>query len=90
MQGLLENEYLGEVFAVGEVRSISGYQAIQGNYQISPNINSKWRNMLVLLAMAVGYRLLVYVLLRFGLNKNASARLLFCHRKINTTSTSSR
>lgn len=59
----MENEYLGEVFAVGEVRSISGYQAIRGDYQISPDTNSKWRNVLVLLAMAFGYRLLVHVLL---------------------------
>lgn len=85
LQGLLENEYLGEVFAVGEVRSISGYQAIQGNYQISPDTNSKWRNMLVLLAMAFGYRLLVYVLLRFGLNKNVSGCLLLSHKKNNSS-----
>lgn len=81
----MENEYLGEVFAVGEVRSISGYQAIRGDYQISPDTNSKWRNMLVLLAMAFGYRLLVYVLLRFGLNKNVSGRLLLCHKKNNSS-----
>ncbi|AEC08075.1 ABC transporter G family member 3 [Arabidopsis thaliana] len=85
IEGLLENEYLGEVFAVGEVRSISGYQAIQGNYQISPDTNAKWRNMLVLLAMAFGYRLLVYVLLRFGLNKNVSGRLLLSHKKNNSS-----
>ncbi|CAN7051228.1 unnamed protein product, partial [Brassica rapa subsp. trilocularis] len=86
IEGLLENEYLGEVFAVGEVRSISGYEAIRGDYQISPDTSSKWRNMLVLLAMAFGYRLIVYVLLRFGLNKNVSARLLLCHRKNNSSS----
>lgn len=86
LQGLLENEYLGEVFAVGEVRSISGYQAIRGDYQISPDTNSKWRNMLVLLAMAFGYRLLVYVLLRFGLSKNVSGRLLLCQRKNSSSS----
>ena len=85
LQGLLENEYLGEVFAVGEVRSISGYEGIRGDYQISPDTSSKWRNMLVLLAMAFGYRLIVYVLLRFGLNKNVSARLLLCHRKNNSS-----
>ncbi|KAF3581848.1 hypothetical protein DY000_02034582 [Brassica cretica] len=84
IQGLLENEYIGEVFAVGEVRSISGYEAIGGYYQIAADANSKWRNMLVLLAMAFGYRLIVYVLLRFGLNKNVSGRLLLCHRKNNS------
>ncbi|RID66543.1 hypothetical protein BRARA_D01676 [Brassica rapa] len=72
IQGLLENEYIGEVFAVGEVRSISGYEAIGGYYLIAADANSKWRNMLVLLAMAFSYRLIVYVLLRFGLNKNVS------------------
>lgn len=72
LQGLLENEYIGEVFAVGEVRSISGYEAIGGYYLIAADANSKWRNMLVLLAMAFSYRLIVYVLLRFGLNKNVS------------------
>ena len=80
----MENEYIGEVFAVGEVRSISGYEAIGGYYQIAADANSKWRNMLVLLAMAFGYRLIVYVLLRFGLNKNVSGRLLLCHRKNNS------
>ncbi|CAI8592412.1 unnamed protein product [Vicia faba] len=30
IQGLLENEYLGTSFAVGQVRSISGFQALQG------------------------------------------------------------
>ncbi|GAU47230.1 hypothetical protein TSUD_107660 [Trifolium subterraneum] len=29
IQGLLENEYLGNSFAVGQVRSISGFQALQ-------------------------------------------------------------
>ncbi|KAG2308435.1 hypothetical protein Bca52824_028183 [Brassica carinata] len=79
IQGLLENEYLGEVFAIGEVRSTSGYEAVGGDYQISPGTHSKWRNMLVLLAMAFGYRLIVYVLLP---NKNVG-RLLLCHRKNN-------
>ncbi|CAN8320305.1 unnamed protein product [Cochlearia groenlandica] len=85
IQGILENEYLGEVFAVGEVRSISGYEAIRGDYEISQDTNSKWKNMLVLLAMAFVYRLVVYVLLRFSLTKNVYGRLMICHRKNNSS-----
>ncbi|KAG4972252.1 hypothetical protein JHK84_038329 [Glycine max] len=56
IQGLLENEYLGTSFAVGQVRTISGFQALQNVYNISPDTNSKWKNLLVLFLMAIGYR----------------------------------
>lgn len=83
-QGLLENEYIGTSFAVGQVRSISGYQALRSAYDISPNSNSKWGNLLVLFLMAVGYRILVFVLLRFRVRKNVSAcRFFQCNQNTN-------
>ncbi|XP_072988932.1 ABC transporter G family member 3 [Typha latifolia] len=69
IQGLLENEYIGTSFAVGQVRAISGVQAVRGSYQISSSTNSKWANLLVLFLMAVGYRILLFVLLRFSIRK---------------------
>ncbi|CAM8892298.1 unnamed protein product [Rhodiola kirilowii] len=65
IQGILENEYIGTSFAVGQVRSITGLEAIRSAYDISPNSNSKWDNLLVLILMAVAYRFLVFLLLRF-------------------------
>ncbi|XP_011004785.1 PREDICTED: ABC transporter G family member 3-like [Populus euphratica] len=77
IQGLLENEYLETSFAVGEVRSISGLQALHSAYDISPDSNSKWENLLVLFLMAIGYRILVFVVLHFCVGKNESI-LKFC------------
>ncbi|XP_020592933.1 ABC transporter G family member 3 isoform X2 [Phalaenopsis equestris] len=65
VQGLLENEFIGTSFAVGEVRAISGLQAVGGSYQISASRNAKWKNLLVLFVMAIGYRILMFLLLRF-------------------------
>ncbi|MBA0582672.1 hypothetical protein Gorai_024807, partial [Gossypium raimondii] len=45
IQGLLENEYLGTNFAVGQVRTISGFQALHSAYDISQSSNSKWENL---------------------------------------------
>ncbi|KAL6516694.1 ATP-binding cassette sub- G member 3 [Orobanche gracilis] len=42
IQGLLENEYMGASFPVGEERSISGYGAVESAYDISADSNSKW------------------------------------------------
>ncbi|XP_022752896.1 ABC transporter G family member 3-like isoform X2 [Durio zibethinus] len=85
IQGLLENEYLGTNFAVGQVRTISGFQALHSAYDISPSSNSKWENILVLFLMAVGYRILVFVLLHFRVRKNVSLRRLCqCHRNSTT------
>ncbi|GLT65812.1 hypothetical protein SLA2020_382200 [Shorea laevis] len=67
IQGLLENEYLGTSFAVGQVRTISGFQALRSAYDISSDNNSKWENLLILFLMVVGYRILVFVLLHFRL-----------------------
>ncbi|GLU11865.1 hypothetical protein SLE2022_285850 [Rubroshorea leprosula] len=72
IQGLLENEYLGTSFAVGQVRTISGFQALDDAYAISPDSNSKWENLLVLFLMAVGYRVLLFILLHFHVRKNIS------------------
>ncbi|KAK6936085.1 ABC transporter-like, ATP-binding domain [Dillenia turbinata] len=83
IQGMLENEYLGTSFAVGQVRSISGFQAVRSTYDISEDSNSKWENLLVLFLMAVGYRILAFALLYFRVGKNISLNGLF-HRKQNT------
>ncbi|GJN40411.1 hypothetical protein PR202_gb29619 [Eleusine coracana subsp. coracana] len=68
--GLLENEYVGTSFAVGQIRTIPGVQAVRGSYDISSSSNAKWVNLLVLLLMAIGYRILLYVLLRFNVRKH--------------------
>lgn len=80
---MLENEYIGTSFAVGQVRTISGYQALQSAYEVSPNSNSKWENLLVLLLMAVGYRILVFILLQFRVRRSTSI-VRFFRRKKNT------
>lgn len=81
LQGLLENEYLGSSFAVGEVRNITGYQALHSAYEISSNTHAKWKNLLVLFLMVVAYRIIVFVLLRFRVGKFMSLRKGFrCNR----------
>ncbi|KAL6223195.1 hypothetical protein ACLB2K_006584 [Fragaria x ananassa] len=84
IQGLLENEYLGTSFAVGQVRTISGYQALRSAYDTSMDSNSKWENLLVLFLMAVGYRILVFVLLYFRVGKKEFLYKIFkCHGDTN-------
>ncbi|KAM7496798.1 hypothetical protein LguiA_021212 [Lonicera macranthoides] len=86
IQGLLENEYIGETFAVGQVRSITGFQALRNIYDSSPNRNSKWENLLWLLLMAFGYRVLVFVLLQICFKKNLSVRrILPCNQETSST-----
>ncbi|XP_055834747.1 ABC transporter G family member 3-like [Solanum dulcamara] len=81
IQGLLENEYIETSFAVGQVRTISGNQALQNVYDISADSNSKWKNLLVLFLMAVAYRVLVFVLLKFYVRKNLSVpKLILCNQ----------
>jgi len=80
-QGLLENEYLGTNFAVGQVREISGYQAVSSAYEISASNNAKWNNLLVLFLMAVGYRVLVFILLSFRVGTSLCRCKIFrCNR----------
>lgn len=84
IQGLLENEYIGTSFAVGQVRTISGYQALSSTYHISPDNNAKWENLLVLFLMAVGYRILVLVLLYFRVGgKKYIRKILKCNQDRN-------
>lgn len=71
VQGLVENEYIGASFAVGAIRTIPGVQAVRGSYDISSSTNAKWVNLLVLLLMAIGYRVLLYMLLRLNVRKHA-------------------
>ncbi|CAN1833106.1 ABC transporter G family member 3 [Linum perenne] len=80
IHGLLENEYLVTTFAVGQVRSISGYQAIQSTFDISADSSAKWKNLLVLLIMVVVYRFLVFFALHFRVGKNESI-LKFCRSR---------
>lgn len=83
LQGLLENEYIGTAFAVGEVRTISGVQAVRGSYNISSSPNAKWANLLVLFSMAVGYRILLFTLLRFNVREHVT-RCKFCWLRMYT------
>lgn len=79
----MENEYIGASFAVG-VRSISGYQAVHDAYNISSEAKSKWENLLILFLMAVGYRILVFVLLHiFVRSKFSACRIFQCNKDIN-------
>ncbi|XP_031483320.1 ABC transporter G family member 3 [Nymphaea colorata] len=64
VQGLLENEYSGTSFAVGQVRTIPSVQALRGSYPISSSLNAKWENLLFLFLMAVAYRIILFILLR--------------------------
>lgn len=73
----MENEYLGTSFAVGQVRTISGFQALRSAYDISPHSNSKWENLLVLFLMVVGYRIFVFVLLHFCVGKKKLVLKIF-------------
>jgi len=70
-QGLVENEYVGTSFAVGQIRTIPGVQAVRGSYDISSSGNAKWVNLLVLLLMAIGYRIVLYLLLQLDVRKHA-------------------
>lgn len=84
IQGLLENEYIGSSYAVGQVRTISGYQALRNVYDISTNSSSKWENLLVLFLMCAGYRILVFALLQFCVRKKFPGRRFFqCNRETN-------
>ncbi|KAJ6792570.1 ABC transporter G family member 3 [Iris pallida] len=73
IQGLLENEYIGTSFAVGQVRAIPGVQAVRGSYGISSSRNAKWENLLALSLMASGYYILLLVLLYFRVRKNIAS-----------------
>lgn len=80
----MENEYLGASFALGQVRSISGYLAVKNVYDISSKNKSKWENLLILFLMAVGYRVLVFVLLQIFVRKKLPSRRFFhCNKDTN-------
>nr|KAJ0198817.1 hypothetical protein LSAT_V11C600315920 [Lactuca sativa] len=84
IQGILENEYSGVSFAVGEMRTVSGYQALENVYDVSPNEHSKWKNLYILSFMAICYRVLVFLLLHICVKKNVSLfRFVCCKMKIN-------
>jgi hypothetical protein len=67
---LVENEYVGTSFAVGATRTIPGVQAVRGSYYISSLTGAKWVNLLVLLLMAVVYRVVLYALLRLDVRRH--------------------
>lgn len=66
IEGLLENEYIGLSFPVGQIGLLSGGQALRDSYNISTTRNSKWLNLLVLAVIAVGYRFILFLSLRMG------------------------
>ncbi|KAF3322108.1 ABC transporter G family member 3 [Carex littledalei] len=84
VQGLLENEYVGTSFAVGEIRSIPGVMAVRGSYDISASENHKWYHLLILLVMAIGYRILLLALLCFNVRRCAIKCDLCWFRKNST------
>jgi len=69
LQGLLENEYIGTSFAVGQVRAIPGVLAVRGSYDISYSRNAKWDNLMLLFLMAFGYHILLFALLRLHVRR---------------------
>ncbi|GLJ55915.1 hypothetical protein SUGI_1200450 [Cryptomeria japonica] len=66
IEGLLENEYVGVSFAVGQIGSISGEKALRDSYDISSSRNAKWINLLILVIIALGYRLILFLSLYMG------------------------
>eukprot|EP01018_Ginkgo_biloba_P012552 Gb_28881 [translate_table: standard] len=66
IEGLLENEYIGVSFPVGQVRSITGEQALRDSYNISSSRNAKWWNLFILVVIAVGYRFILFISLQVG------------------------
>ncbi|XP_076909382.1 ABC transporter G family member 3-like [Bidens hawaiensis] len=84
IQGILENEYDGILFTTGQVRTVSGYEALHNVYDMPQNEHSKWKNLMILSLMALGYRVLVFLLLHIRVKKTFSIfGLLYCKRKIN-------
>ncbi|KAK9057797.1 hypothetical protein SSX86_022635 [Deinandra increscens subsp. villosa] len=84
IQGILENEYSGISFTVGDVRAVSGYEALQNVYDVSPNDHSKWKHLMILSLMALGYRVLVFLLLQIRVKeKSYFFGFLHCKGKIN-------
>lgn len=79
IEGLLENEYTGTSFAVGQVISIPGDQAIRDSYRISSSKNAKWLNLLILAVIAVGYRIILFLSLHFELRRKALS--IRCYRQ---------
>ncbi|KAK9079116.1 hypothetical protein SSX86_000786 [Deinandra increscens subsp. villosa] len=80
IQGILENEYSGISFTVGDVRAVSGYEALQNVYDVSPNDHSKLKHLMILSLMALGYRVLVFLLLQIRV-KEKSYFFGFLHRE---------
>ncbi|MFS8005009.1 hypothetical protein Hanom_Chr13g01232451 [Helianthus anomalus] len=81
--GILENEYDGIVYTVGQVRTIPAYEALQNVYDVPPNDHSKWKNLMILSLMALGYRVLVFLWLQIHVKKFSFFGLLYRKRKIN-------
>jgi len=79
IEGLLENEYTGTSFAVGQVISIPGDQALRDSYKISSSRNAKWLNLLILAVIAVGYRIILFLFLHFELRRRVMS--IRCHRQ---------
>ena len=85
VQGLVENEYVDTSFAVGATRTIPGVQAVRGSYGISSSTGAKWMNLLVLFLMAIGYRVILYVLLRLDVRRHVRLGKRSCWPSIHTS-----
>ncbi|KAI7736339.1 hypothetical protein M8C21_028112 [Ambrosia artemisiifolia] len=83
IQGILENEYNGIVFTVGQVRTIPAYEALQNVYDVPANDHSKWKNLMMLSLMVLGYRVLVFLLLQIHVKKFSLNGFVCCKRKMN-------
>ncbi|XP_073355666.1 uncharacterized protein [Aegilops tauschii subsp. strangulata] len=84
VQGLVQNEYVSTSFAVGATRTIPGVQAVRGLYGISSSTGAKWMNLLVLFLMAIGYWVVLYVLLRLDVRRHVRLGRCSCWPSIHT------
>ncbi|XP_073355122.1 ABC transporter G family member 3-like [Aegilops tauschii subsp. strangulata] len=84
LYGLVQNEYVSTSFAVGATRTIPGVQAVRGLYGISSSTGAKWMNLLVLFLMAIGYWVVLYVLLRLDVRRHVRLGRCSCWPSIHT------
>ena len=89
LQGLVQNEYVSTSFAVGATRTIPGVQAVRGSYGISSSAGAKLMKLLVLLVMAIGYRVVLYVLLRLDVRRHVRLGRRSCWPSIHTSAAQS-
>lgn len=84
LQGMYENDFTGLTFANTNpsLPRITGEEILVDHYQITVS-RSKWWNLSVLFLMAVGYRVIFYVLIRINETYVPLARAYF-YRKFHS------